>query len=137
MPHPPPQNSQSQDNTNSHIFPYEPDFPDFPMLKHHSHPYFVIANALPKFEEHTQDLIDAQRERNSIQLRQNYLAASDAWVTLTKEKGSRAKPSKKPTQAPAKKKRTRAATQARCGEDTLPTASSVVPEPSRHSSSVI
>ena len=37
---------------------YTPDdgFADFPTIRHHSHPYFVIANALPKFEAHRDDL---------------------------------------------------------------------------------
>ena len=39
------------------------------MLKHHSHPYFVIANALPKFKEHEQDLTDVQRQIYATLLR--------------------------------------------------------------------
>jgi hypothetical protein len=39
------------------------------MLKHHSHPYLVIANALPKFKEHQRDLTDAQLQIYATLLR--------------------------------------------------------------------
>jgi len=38
------------------------NFADFPVLKHHSHPYFVIANALPKFQLHADTLTPKQLE---------------------------------------------------------------------------
>lgn len=43
-------------------------FPDFPVLKHHSHPYFVIANALPKFKKHQLTLTEMQSKIYTILL---------------------------------------------------------------------
>lgn len=59
------------DNTSNTIFTYEhPEgFPDFPILKHHSHPYLVIENALPKFEKHVQHLSDLQLQLYATMLR--------------------------------------------------------------------
>lgn len=60
------------DNTNNNIFPYaseQEDYPDFPILKHHSHPYLAIANALPKFDKYRQDLTNTQIELYATLLR--------------------------------------------------------------------
>jgi hypothetical protein len=99
------------------------------MLKHHSHPYFVIANALPKFKQHQRDLTEAQLQIYATLLRIVKFWKKKlhlAWPKLLdrkrrmgdpdegpsdeedgggprkgkgkeKEKGSQAKPSKKPT----------------------------------------
>jgi hypothetical protein len=45
------------------------------MLKHHSHPYLVIANALPMFEEHQRDLTKAR-----VQLYATLLRIVEFWI---------------------------------------------------------